>query len=120
MALAPGRRLGGLKFRRQHPIDPFVGDFVCLEAKLLVELDGKQHDGSREDEVRTAILRRLGFEVIRFPNERVRMDIDAVCEEIRRAARARSPARDPSSRRLTTGTPHPSAPRTPSLTRGGG
>jgi very-short-patch-repair endonuclease len=85
-----GRRLDGLKFRRQHPIDRFIGDFVCLEARLVVELDGKQ----REDELRTAVLQRLGFEVIRFPNERMRMDIDAVCEEIRLAARARLAARE--------------------------
>src|SRR3712207_5054917 len=95
-----GRKLAGLKFRRQHPVGRFVADFVCLDAKLIVELDGKQHEGSFADELRTAELGRLGFAVMRFRNERVRVDPDGVCDEIAQTAR------------LRMGTPHPSASRT--------
>ena len=84
-----GRKLGGLKFRRQHPVGRFVADFVCLEARLIVELDGRQHQGSVSDVVRTDELKGLGFDVIRFDNDRLRIDIDAVCEEIFGAARSR-------------------------------
>ncbi len=84
-----GRKIGGLKFRRQHPVGRFVADFVCLEARLIVELDGRQHQGSVSDVVRTDELKGLGFDVIRFDNDRLRVDIDAVCEEILGAARSR-------------------------------
>jgi very-short-patch-repair endonuclease len=81
------RKLGGLKFRRQRPEGPYIADFVCLEAKLIVELDGAQHEGSIADRHRTQDLKRMGFDVIRFSNEEVRRDIDAVCERILRIAR---------------------------------
>ena len=103
-----GRKLGGLKFRRQHPVGRFIADFVCLEAGLIVELDGQQHEGSVSDVVRTDELKGRRFDVVRFANDRVRLDIDAVCEEILEAAMPR------------LGTPHPSAPRPPSPTRGEG
>ena len=57
------RRLGGLKFRRQRPEGRYVADFVCLEAKLIVELDGAQHEGSIADQDRTEDLARIGFDV---------------------------------------------------------
>jgi very-short-patch-repair endonuclease len=84
-----GRKLGGLKFRRQHPVGRFVADFVCLEANLIIELDGKQHQGSVSDVVRTDELKGMGFDVVRFENDRLRMDIDAVCDEILGAAKSR-------------------------------
>jgi very-short-patch-repair endonuclease len=76
------RNLGGLKFRRQRPEGPYIADFVRLEAKLIVEVDGAQHQGSVADRVRTQHLKRIGFDVIRFSNEEVRTDIDAVCARI--------------------------------------
>jgi very-short-patch-repair endonuclease len=82
-----GRRLGGLKFRRQRPLGPYIADFVCLEARLIVELDGMQHQGSIPDRHRTEDLKRLGFDVIRFSNDAVRQDIDAVCAAILHVAR---------------------------------
>jgi very-short-patch-repair endonuclease len=78
------RKLGGLKFRRQRPEGDYIADFVCLEAKLIVEVDGAQHEGSILDRHRTQDLMRMGFDVIRFSNEEVRRDIDAVCEGILR------------------------------------
>jgi very-short-patch-repair endonuclease len=62
------RRLDGLKFRRQLPIGRFVGDFVCLRHRLIVELDGPLHDEGRDAE-RDAWLKVRGFRVLRFKNE---------------------------------------------------
>lgn len=61
------RRLGGLKFRRQHPIGPYTVDFACVEARLIVELDGGQHlEACSRDAVRTAFLEAQGWRVIRL------------------------------------------------------
>ena len=67
-ALLRGRRLVDFKFRRQTPIGPYIADFVCLRARLIVELDGGQHAESRHDLRRDAWLRSEGFEVLRFWN----------------------------------------------------
>ena len=65
-----GRQLAGLKFRRQEPVAGVTCDFVCLEARLVVELDGGVHRlHEEEDALRDARLRRAGYEVIRSPNE---------------------------------------------------
>ena len=62
----------GHKIRRQHIIDNFIADFVCLRKKLVIEIDGEIHLKQREyDELRTARLGELGYEVIRFTNEAV-------------------------------------------------
>ena len=66
------RRLDGLKFRRQVPIETYVADFVCVDARLIVELDGSQHgeaDGEARDAERTKALEAAGFHVIRFWND---------------------------------------------------
>ena len=81
------RKLGDLKFRRQRPERRYIADFVCLEAKLIVEVDGSQHEGSIHDRYRTRDLKRMSFDVVRFSNEDVRADIDAVCARILRIAR---------------------------------
>jgi very-short-patch-repair endonuclease len=61
------RRLAGLKFTRQVPIDRFVVDFVCKDAKLIIELDGGQHDEDRaRDADRTEVLEAMGYLVLRF------------------------------------------------------
>ena len=62
------RRLRGFKFRRQVPIGRYVADFLSYEARLIIEVDGSQHIESKQDAVRDAQLRRLGFEVLRFWN----------------------------------------------------
>ena len=73
------RQLEGFKFRRQHSIGRFVVDFVCLEQKLIVEVDGGQHAGQVEaDAERTAYLQDKGFRVIRFWNNEVLTEMDGV------------------------------------------
>jgi very-short-patch-repair endonuclease len=80
------RKLGGLKFRRQRPEGSYIADFVCLDARLIVEVDGVKHEGSILDRMRSQDLKRMGFDVVRFSNEEVRTDIDAVCATILRIA----------------------------------
>ena len=86
------RRLDGFKFRRQVPIDRYFADFACLEAKLVVELDGGQHaDRLEYDAARTAVLEHCGFLVLRFWNHHVLADIDGVLHEISTALRSARP-----------------------------
>ena len=78
-----GRRLGGSKFRRQVPIAGFVADFLCEDAKLIVEVDGGQHsERSKGDLERTWILQQAGFEVLRFWNNEVLGNMDGVLKRI--------------------------------------
>ena len=73
------RRLQGWKFRRQHRIGPYFADFVCVEAGLVVELDGSQHlEQPQYDRARTAHLKREGFDVLRFWNDDVLRETEAV------------------------------------------
>jgi very-short-patch-repair endonuclease len=84
------RQLLGLKFRRQHPLGPYIVDFFCAASGLVVELDGGQHfsdEGRRKDETRTAFLNRLGVRVMRFSNRELFEEGEAVLESIRRACR---------------------------------
>ena len=77
------RQLSGYKFRRQYPIPPFYADFCCLEARLVVELDGGQHLADPgANQKRTVLLNRLGFRVIRFSDSDVLARPDAVLEAI--------------------------------------
>ncbi|BBC71936.1 DNA methylase [Altererythrobacter sp. B11] len=76
-----GRRLGGLKFRRQATVGPYVADFLCAEKRLIVELDGGQHS-PEADAARTAALEQLGYRVIRFWNADVLTNRDSVLAEI--------------------------------------
>ncbi len=79
------RRLAGYKFRRQHPLPPYVLDFVCLESNLVVELDGGQHlEQVAHDQRRTAFLQSKGFQVLRFWDDDVLLKTEAVLEEILR------------------------------------
>ena len=77
------RQLEGFKFRRQHSIGPFVADFFCLEAKLVIELDGSQHaDQSNQDERRSEFIRDAGYKVLRIWNHEVITEIDEVLQRI--------------------------------------
>ncbi|WP_244548211.1 DUF559 domain-containing protein [Bosea vaviloviae] len=81
------RRLDGLKFRRQAPLLGYTVDFLCFERKLVVELDGRQHDVERDyDAARSEEIERHGFMVIRFGNETVLNDRDVVIARIREGA----------------------------------
>ncbi|MGQ0827407.1 MAG: methionine synthase [Bacteroidota bacterium] len=72
------------KFRRQHPIGQFIADFVCIEQKLIIEVDGDIHLSKKEyDEGRTYMLEDIGYRVIRFSNDSVLNSIDSVIEKIK-------------------------------------
>ena len=77
-----GRQVAGCKFRRQHPFMNYVLDFVCLERRLVVEVDGGQHSESERDQLRDGRLQEAGFQVLRFWNNQVLQDIDSVVEVI--------------------------------------
>lgn len=82
------RRLGGLKFRRQVPIGPYIVDFLCKSQRLAVELDGSQHLLQQTyDAERTECLRRSGVRVLRFWNADVLSDLESVLETIHRETR---------------------------------
>jgi adenine-specific DNA-methyltransferase len=84
------RQLAGAKFRRQHQFGPFVLDFFCASAKLVIEIDGGQHyseEGEARDAERTAFLEANGLRVLRFTNTEVLQQLDAVQEAIERALR---------------------------------
>jgi very-short-patch-repair endonuclease len=77
------QRLGGFKFRRQAPIGRFIADFVCFDRKVIVELDGGQHQlHVEEDRTRTEWLESQGFRMLRFWNHEVFEDLDRVLEGI--------------------------------------
>jgi very-short-patch-repair endonuclease len=77
--------LGGLKFRRQHPIEPFVVDFYCATANFTVELDGENHEGRQDyDADREIFLHKLGIRIIRVTNDDVLNNLDGVAEFILR------------------------------------
>ena len=79
------RQLDGYKFRRQRPIGRYFADFACIEAKLIVELDGGQHfepEAMAADERRTTELRRLGFQVLRFTDREALVEREGVLTRI--------------------------------------
>ena len=77
------QQLLGFRFRRQYPIGPFFADFVCIEAKLLIEVDGSQHaEREEQDQIRSAFLRANGFRMLRFWNSDVMSDVDSVVQRI--------------------------------------
>jgi len=77
-----GCQIQGYKFRRQHPFGDFILDFVCLEAKLVIEIDGGQHNGSAQDTVRDQALESAGLRVMRFWNNQVLSEIESVVEAV--------------------------------------
>jgi very-short-patch-repair endonuclease len=86
------RALNGLKFRRQMPIERYVADFVCFEAKLVVEVDGATHSSEDElarDAVRTAMIERSGFAVLRILNVDIYDNLEGVREAILAVAERR-------------------------------
>jgi very-short-patch-repair endonuclease len=80
-----GRNVHGQKIRRQHPIGPYIADFACVSLGLVIELDGATHSSPQEiahDERREGYLCRRGFRVLRFRNEAVYENLNAVLRAI--------------------------------------
>lgn len=79
------KRLNGHKFRRQEPIGVYIVDFVCFERKLVIELDGAQHnsdEGRHSDLQRTEWLKSQGFTLLRFWNNEVNNNLDGILQVI--------------------------------------
>ncbi|NVM22445.1 MAG: endonuclease domain-containing protein [Desulfobacterales bacterium] len=77
------RQLGGYKFRRQHPVGPFIVDFACLEKKLVVEVDGGEHAKNLEEDVkRSDYLKERGYRILRFWNNEVLAESKSVLSVI--------------------------------------
>ncbi|RYY39577.1 MAG: endonuclease domain-containing protein [Chitinophagaceae bacterium] len=82
------RQIDGFKFRRQHVVDRYIPDFICIDVRLIVEVDGSIHEEEEQrkyDLERTSDLEALGFKLIRFTNEQVLEHTRVVLDEIRRA-----------------------------------
>jgi very-short-patch-repair endonuclease len=81
------RRFKGLKFRRQHPVDRYIVDFICMEKKLVIEIDGgihQKHEQKEYDRQRTVDLEKYGLIVLRFTNEEILNDVFKVLKEIKK------------------------------------
>ena len=78
----------GFKFRRQHIIDNYIADFICIKKKLIVEVDGRIHalgEQKEHDDIRTEDLQKLGYRIIRFTNDQVICETDKVIQHIKEA-----------------------------------
>ncbi len=94
------RRLLGAKFARQMPIGPYIVDFCCREAKLIVELDGGQHAAhAGYDAARTAFLQALGYRVLRFWDNEALANTDGMVQRIAEALSSARPSPRPSPQR---------------------
>src|SRR5229473_2635955 len=92
-------RVDGLGFRRQAPFRNYIADFVCMSAKIIVELDGESHDfeeRQKADQSRDAFFTAEGFQVLRFTNEQVMSNLEGVVEVIRQTAASRTCGSPPS------------------------
>ena len=91
------RRLSNYKFRRQAPIGPYIADFLCMSARLIVEVDGGQHaQRVLHDRQRTDYLESQGYRVLRFWNNDVLGNMDSVLETLTLALREREQKKLPS------------------------
>lgn len=80
------RKQLGVKFRRQHAVLDFIADFICLDRKLIIEVDGEYHFTDKqtaEDAIRTERLETMGFTIVRFTNEEVLLHTDYVIDSIK-------------------------------------
>src|SRR5438105_10694590 len=90
----------GLRFRRQHPIGPYIGDFACMSARLVVEVDGATHmsaDEMRHDRIRDGYLRSRGWRTLRVTNTDVYRNVGGVLDVIIYQARRHGPPSRPSA-----------------------
>jgi very-short-patch-repair endonuclease len=85
-----GKQIMGLRFRSQHPIDIFIADFYCHEARLVIEIDGDIHNGQFEyDDGREAEIEKYNIKVIRFSNNEIINEIDTVIIKIKAIVKER-------------------------------
>lgn len=85
------RQLDGHRFRRQHPLGSYIADFACLEAGIVIEVDGGQHHDNELDRRRDRYMQGIGFEVLRFWNNDVLQNLEGVCAVIAQALAERCP-----------------------------
>ncbi len=77
------RNLRGWKFRRQHPVGPFIVDFICAEKNFIIEVDGGQHTVNvAQDNQRALFLQEQGYQILRFWNNEVLQETEAVLTRI--------------------------------------
>lgn len=82
-----GKKICGLRFRRQHPVDFFIADFYCHEARLVIEIDGEIHNKQKDyDQGRSAEMEKYGILVLRFSNFDIEEKIEEVIKEIEKTA----------------------------------
>ena len=81
----------GHSFRRQHPIPPYIVDFACIAAHLIVEADGGHHNLAGEHDRRDRYIERKGWRILRFWNNDIRENLDGVMQTIAEALRAAPP-----------------------------
>nr|WP_084583110.1 DUF559 domain-containing protein [Sphingomonas azotifigens] len=104
-SLLRAKRLAGWKWKRQQKLGRYIVDFICFEARLIVEADGSQHIDSAYDTTRDAWIKAQGFTILRFYNNDIPADSDAVATAILSALNAVAGASSPAVR-----TPLPSPP----------
>lgn len=76
----------GYKFRKQHPIGDYIADFICIEKKLVIEVDGGYHntlEQQQDDAVRTIDIEKMGYSVIRFTNDEVEKQVATIILRIK-------------------------------------
>ena len=84
------KQVSGLRFRRQHPIDFFIADFYCHDARLVIEIDGEIHNQQKEyDDGRSGEMEKYSIKVIRFTNSEVENNIDDVIKRIENVVKSR-------------------------------
>lgn len=88
-----GKQMEGCRFRRQHPIGNYIADFACLEKKLIIELDGGQHQEQTDyDKARSEYLNAQGWQVLRFWNSDVMENFCGVLEVIAERLKSTPPS----------------------------
>lgn len=84
-AVLRSRQLQNFKFRRQHPVGPYIADFACIARRMIVEADGGQHAENSDDARRTAALESWGWQVLRFWNTDILSNTEGVLTAILQA-----------------------------------
>jgi very-short-patch-repair endonuclease len=85
-----GKNIPGLRFRRQHPIDIFIADFYCHEARLVIEIDGEIHEEQIEyDDGREAEIEKYDIKVIRFTNYEIMNEMESIINKIKSVLKER-------------------------------